>query len=77
MFATDHAAEFDGLIHHRVGGGGSALHHGAIIGEHRNVDMDIAIAGMHVGGDDDATFAHLLDDAADVGADAGVTAKEL
>jgi len=61
MFATDHSAQRNGLSHNFVGCLGCPLHHGAVIGKNRDVDMDIAVSSMHMGGDDNSPFAHIIE----------------
>ncbi len=60
MLARDDAVERGDLGHHRVNTLVDALEHGPVIRQHRNVDVHVAVAGVHVRGDDDATVAHLL-----------------
>jgi hypothetical protein len=47
-----------------------------IVGEDRNIDMDIAIAGVHMGGDDNPPGTHLAVDALDNAADLAVAAQQ-
>ena len=76
MLAADHAAERHRPFHDRVRGAGGPLHHGPVVGEHRDVDVHVAVTGVHVGGDDDAPLAYLGEDAGEVFADAREAAEQ-
>ena len=77
MFTADDAAQADRFFHDILGGFFGSFHHRAVVGEDRNVDMDIAIASVHMGGDDNpfGTDFHVY--AFNRGADLAVTAEQL
>jgi len=76
VLAADHAAERDGLLHDGVGRRGRALHHLAIVREDRDVHVHVAVAGVHVGGDDDEAAALAGDRALDLREDGFVAREE-
>ncbi|VTR68716.1 hypothetical protein DESC_720094 [Desulfosarcina cetonica] len=76
VLAADHAVQFDGLGHDRVGGFGGAQHHLAVVGEHGDVDMDVAVAGVHVGSNDDQARAGVGHDLVDFAVDLHIPAEQ-
>jgi hypothetical protein len=67
MLAGDHAAEAlrqrHDALHRFVGG----LQHRVVVRVHRDVGMHVAVAGVHVQGDENAAAQHLLVDRLDAG----------
>ena len=72
-----HAAQPRHLGHDAVDGGLGAPHHAAVVGEDRDVDVDVAVAGVHVRRDDDAPAPLLGEERVDALGQGGVPAHQV
>ncbi len=52
--------EFDNLFHHLIDNMVRPAKHRLVVREHRNIDMDIAVSGMHVRCDDNTPVAYIF-----------------
>ena len=65
VLAGDDAAEAARQRHDAVDRGVGLLQHGVVVGVHRNVGVHVAVAGVHVQGDEDAAAQDLAVDVLD------------
>ena len=76
VFARDHAAEVSSELHDACDSSIRALQHGVVVGVDRDVCVYVAVAGVHVQGDEDPALQHVLVDAVAGFEDAGVFAAD-
>ena len=65
MFAGDDAIEAAGEVHDALDGPVGRLQHGVVVGVDRDIGVHVAVAGMHVQCDEDATAQDFLVDGVD------------
>ncbi len=77
VLAGNHPAQRDDLVHHAVDDMVGALQHGPVVGENGDVDVHVAVAGVHVGGEHDAAVAHFLIGAVERGEHRRISTNQL
>ena len=77
VLSAHHPVKGHGLFHDPVRFIGGSGHHLPVVGENRDVDMNIAVSCMHVGGNDDESVQGLFSYLLEVFRHPGVTTEKL